>query len=65
MREIIRGLLIYTILPLQPPQGLQRFADINNVNNVTKEWDLCTKSGIEMIIVGLKRDEWDCVRIVG
>jgi hypothetical protein len=35
------------------------------VNIRLKEWDLCAKSGIEMRIVGLKREEWDHVQIVG
>ena len=34
------------------------------INMHMKEWDWCAKSGIEMMIVGLKREEWDSVWIV-
>ena len=51
------------------PSSIYEKSSSGIINIHLEKWDRCAKSGIEMMIVGLKvglkREEWDCVRIVG
>ena len=45
--------------------GIYKKSSSGIINVHSKEWDRKDDSGIEKGKVGLKREEWDCVWIVG